>query len=180
MSGSRPVILTICGASLALVLASAIAGKRMAVASSKLDALSERLAKVAADTDAVLQLRAEQTLVLTSEQPGPDVIARVNATLEATGLPSESLQSVAPESAAAAPPTQTPGLANRLHRIRSVRVTLRRMSPADLGRFLAEWRRAQPIWRVTRVQLTRGARRAGDESGYEVTLLLSAAYLDET
>jgi hypothetical protein len=53
------------------------------------------------------------------------------------------------------------------------------VKPAELGRFLSDWKEQQPLWAITRIDLAHERRRGRNENRYDVTLVLSAIYVDQ-
>lgn len=126
----------------------------------------------AADVAELQRLRSSQATSLFGEPPDEDINARVAACLASIALPESIATSIKRESDRAV--STNPH--NRNRRQRDVRIELRPISPAGLGRFLAAWGEQNPAWAVGQISLRKITdRRAGPEE-YHVTLSCSAEY----
>jgi hypothetical protein len=130
----------------------------------------------------VLALRHQVRGLAAARRPDGDLIARVQRALVAAALPAGALSGVQPR---ADRQSQGSGL-----RVQSVQVTLRALSPAELGSWLAAWRQGEQPWRLDEVQLAHaqpaggatgvpGAVASGDDNRYDVTLALAAPYVED-
>ena len=57
---------------------------------------------------------------------------------------------------------------------RGFRITLDRLEPHDLGRFLAAWREREPLWTISRLDLTRTASPMDRSRGYRVSCSMTS------
>ena len=61
----------------------------------------------------------------------------------------------------------------------TVALRLLGLTPAELGSFLDRWRQIEPIWRITRIEMTGDERLAASRPGpFRVEIEMSASYLD--
>ncbi len=151
----------------------------------------------ARDAERVLAMRGMRERASLRPRPAQDLATRLGSALAALGLPRESLDRLTLDSdspAGAAPP----GGRGPAFRVQSMRVSLRRLRLADVGRLLARWRESEPLWTPTSIELARsesprpaggagsaakGTKQANAagvagaaEERYDVTLVLAAVY----
>ncbi len=167
----------VCGALLAgLFLPIAVSARRLEIAEARLEAGRELLRTTAADAERVLELRLRQERVAEDKRPEQDVIARVNACLARADIPLERFGGVRPEADAAVAGSADSA---RAYRRQSVRISLNRMTVAQVGAFLAAWHATQPLWTPTRIELGHGRDKA-DLDSYDASVLVAATYLADS
>ena len=159
----------------ASLLAVTISAKRFQNAKEGAAAALEAKESVERDAAAILALRQQKARVELRERPKQDVIAQVNAVLADAGIPSDRFQGLEREGDEAVGDATS---ATRTRR-QSLRLTLDRISPADLGAFLGKWRAAQPAWTVSRVELLHERKDAADSNRFTVHLLLASTYIPD-
>ncbi len=177
MMRTRPVIIVLTALS-ATALLLAISSKRLAAAEDRRQVAVTVLQSTTADAQEVIGLRSQQQQIAHAEQPENDLIARVNITLDRAALGDESLGGLRKEADSAI--ASRSGAETADYYKQSFRLNLKSLSPAELGRFLAAWRETQPLWTVTRIDLThqRGRGKTGDK--YDATIVLTAVYVADT
>lgn len=122
------------------------------------------------------QLRAGREVVAERARPEPDLIARLERSLEEAGLPREALTRVATR-----PPEP---ISDNPYARQRARATLEDVRPAEAARMLAAWRRAEPLWTVRSITLEhagpRQSRQARDpEEQFTARLILENVHLAE-
>ncbi len=163
-----------------------IAGPVLALESLRYADLRDEVARAEAsieiladDARDVVSMRAVAPSSEWKARPTADLIAVVNRTLEADGIATSAFQSLSPEGSRV-------DAEDRGTRIQSVRLVLGDLSLADLGRFLARWRREQPQWSIDRIDLgfvaTSGERReeTSASKSLRVTFAMRARYHADT
>lgn len=161
-----------------------VAGKRLSDAAMNRDAAERSLESALRDAREVLDLRAQAQRVETRQRPQEHVLAQVNAALAHAGVPARRLQGLRPDADVALPGTAGGHSAVRLRR-QSLTLSFQQMELPELGAFLTAWREQQALWIPSRIELTKargGAGRGGTgvDDQYDVTLVVSAVYLDES
>ena len=171
-------------------LAAAIAawcGWRLGGSVSEVQLADREAAAAHRDVDRVLALRQQVRGLAAGRRPDGDLIARVQRSLVAAALPASALSGVQPR---ADRQSQGSGL-----RVQTVQVTLRSLSPAELGAWLAAWRQGEQPWRLDEVQFARvqpgvigpgtpgteaaSAIAPSDDNRYDITLALAAPYVED-
>ena len=134
-----------------------------------------RLATAVNKAREVLELRAKEQRVAADERPPQDVIAQINRTLAEVGIRSDRLTGLQPVT-----DTDLKGGAAGYRR-QSVSATIDRLQPAEIGRFLAQWRRSQPMWIPTRLELYHVRQRLhpADANLYSMRVELTAIYVSD-
>ncbi len=122
-----------------------------------------------ADGERVLALRSRTQTVAGGVQPQQDVFQRTNQTITAAGLRDAAVWSVTPAGDQA---LDAGGAGGPARRAQSVRIVLGPVTVDELGAFLDRWRRDQPLWTITAVELA-----SPREGSYQATLTASAVYL---
>jgi hypothetical protein len=118
------------------------------------------------------QRRARGSTVSYEQRPDQDLVARLNESLAAAGIPSGSLRNVSAQGVEG--PLKDDGVP--VYRQTS-RVTVGAVTPAVLGRLLLHWRAENPQWTITQIELVH-TRSGRDTNEYDVTMLLSALYVE--
>lgn len=126
----------------------------------------------AADVAELQRLRSSQATSLFGEPPDEDINARVAACLASIALPESIATSIKRESDRAVSTNPQ----DRTRRQRDVRIELRPISPASLGRFLAAWGEQNPAWSIGQISLRKITDRRASEEEYHLTLSCSAEY----
>lgn len=141
---------------------------------SQVQAIHER---TALDARTIRDLRARSEQASLHARPTQDVIARVHDALAVAGLPPDCFSELRNESDATLPATIDTQPA---YRVQSLALSLHQVSIADLGAFFEAWGEHNPAWTVTRITLSRPRLPQNDGTqSYDVTLILSALYLEE-
>ncbi len=161
-----------------LFLPVAISARRLEAAEARLRAGGELLLQTAADAERVHELRLRQQRVAEDKRPEQDVIARVNTCLARAEIPVERFGGVRPE-ADAAMSGGGGGDGDRAYRRQTVRISLSRMTVAQLGVLLTTWHATQALWTPTRIELVH-ARDKADPGSYDVSVLVVATYLADS
>jgi hypothetical protein len=138
----------IAACSLALLI---WAGQRYYTARSESGVALRQLALVSADATALSSLRAAAPPETRRRRPPPGLATRLADVISKSGLPPSALQNLTPETESAYANT---GLKRQV-----AKLTLEGLTLPDLGRFLQEWRTAEPLWTVSAIDITPGARR---------------------
>lgn len=162
---------------------------RLSDAHRQVNARERAVHDTAALAAEITTLREQEQRVERQSRPEQDVIARVNAVLSKIGIPQNRFSGLSPESDIA---VQTNGSTSGSYsgggghtggepclRRQTVRLNLSDLELAELGQFLAAWRRINPMWTTTRIDLNHRTGRDATDNRYDVTILLSAIYLDE-
>ncbi len=170
-----PIVLALVIA--AASLAGAVAWNRLSTAIQAADNARRDYLSVERDGREVIRLREERATASLGEPPQDDLVARLGQIASESGLSRGMVRNVERVSDRSIGETR----GERGFRRRDVRVTLEPVGPADLGRFLEQWRRSQPLWTVSNIDLE--ARRGRVQTGaprYIARLQLSAAYAATT
>ncbi len=149
---------------------------RVSVARQQHESAADSLAQSHRDAERVFELRTKRDVIAWRERPKTDVLAIVNAALVDAGIPADRLQGIGEgvDTAVASPQGAEPVL-----RRQSLAISLERLTPVQIGRFLERWESAQDQWSSGRLELTH--RRDQNESElYDLRLHISAVYLART
>jgi hypothetical protein len=123
------------------------------------------------------RLRGQSQQVALRERPTEDVLAQVHLVLAEAGLPGQVFRSLSPQSTGTSPSSSTPSDGVQL-REQVMRLTLQDLTPADVGRYLTEWKRHQPLWSIVSIELTHRRDRAGSGANtYDAIIRISSSYL---
>ncbi len=128
------------------------------------------------DASRVVELRAKRDVVAWRERPRADVLALVNAALVDAGIPTDRLQGIG--EGVDSPVATAQGSELSLRR-QSLAVSLERLTPVQVGRFLEQWELVQDQWFAGRLELTHRHDQSKSEL-YDVRLHISAVYLART
>ncbi len=169
---ARIVLVVVTLASLTPIV---VAGRWLANARADHDAAQASYQTTVASVDRVTMLRARQQTVAEGEQPEQDVIARVEQALAEAGVPSSHFSGVRPDADAPVPASQGQRITLRRQ---SVRISLARLTVAELGEFLAAWTGAQKLWSPTRLELIH-VQKEVNPPRYDITLLVTATYVSD-
>jgi hypothetical protein len=159
----------------ACVLAATVSARRCLNAKEAADTAIEAKQSVERNAATILALRQQKARVELRERPKQDVIAQVNAVLAEAGIGSDRFQGLEREGDEAVGDITS---ATRTRR-QSLRLTLDRLSPTDLGAFLGKWRAAQPAWAVSRIELLHDKKDVTDANRFTVHLLLASTYIPD-
>ena len=122
-------------------------------------------------------LRSEAPPESRRARPAPGIAARLAGVVAVAGLPQNSLQNVTPE-------LESPvnaGSGAFAYRRSAVRLTLDPITLPELGRFLQEWRSAEPVWTVTTIDLTPTSQLAkGQQKPLRAALLIETVFAQDT
>lgn len=143
------------------------------------DAAAASFRTASADSREVLRLRGMAQRINDRPRPEQDMIARVHAAMQQAGLDvPRHFQSLRLEGDVELPGAGTPGAGLRRQ---SVAVSLSDLNLAQLGVLLMQWRRDQPLWDITRLELThvRGASPSAEADRYDVAMSFSAIYASQ-
>lgn len=116
-----------------------------------------QLAVVRADSGEIASIRAAAPPESRWPRPAPGLATRVADVVSKSGLPPSAFQSLSPET------ESTVGISGL--RKQAARVTLDGLTLPDLGRFLQEWRTAEPLWTVTSIDITPAAAKVAAKPG---------------
>jgi hypothetical protein len=83
-------------------------------------------------------------------RPDPGIASRLAHAVALANLPQTALQNITPELES----TVSSAQGAPAYRRTTVRLTLEPITLPELGRFLSEWRTAEPTWTVTTIDLT--------------------------
>ena len=151
---------------LSCVLAVSVQAQRIRSAESEVTGAEVRLASLIEDARVVLRHRAADPTAAEQERPTSDVIALVNRTLTAAGLPTSRFSGCAPEGDVAVPGS------DRLRR-QSVRLQLEPLTVPELGAFLSSLRDETSLWSESSIELSH---RSGPDDAFSVAIVLTAHY----
>lgn len=172
---SRGALLWIGVIGSATLLLAAVEWKRLAAAEGEVRAAQTRLLATTGDVEETLRLRAAAEQVLTDERPEQDLAARVNAVRDAVAIRRDAFTGQRPiEDGRQVVGTAADGRPLRRQR---VRFTLTALAVPEIGAFLTEWRRTQPMWTLTKVDLTRGSAKMQDDR-YDASIEVAAVYVE--
>lgn len=164
--------LAMCGL---LLIAS---GRRLVDATTHARTARERLQTVQADLEELARLRALVARAQLGEPPGEDLLARVRAALDRAGVAPDRLQRLSRRGDS--PVGHAGGQASAIYRTRSELLSLDRVTLSQVGRFLEEWRRTEPLWTVSMIDMTESRGRGAEPGSYTVQLTLTTTYVHTT
>lgn len=145
-----------------------------------LQAVETRLVTTVGKAREVLDLSSRHQRVAAGERPPQDVIAQINRTLAEVGIRSDRLTGLQPVADSALGGGGIASAASGQYRRQSVSATIDRVQPAEIGRFLAEWRRTQPMWVPTRIELFHVRQQQPGGNLYSMRLEMTAIYLSDS
>ena len=150
--------------------------RRVSVARQQHESVTVALAQLQRDAERVIELRTKRDVIAWRERPKTDVLALVNAALVDAGIPADRLQGIGEgvDTAVASPQGAEPAL-----RRQSLAISLERLTPVQVGRFLERWESVQDQWSSGRLELTH-RRDQNEPELYELRLHISAVYLART
>lgn len=140
------------------------------------------------DSREVLRLRGMAQRINDRPRPEQDMIARLHAAMQQAGLDvSRHFQSLRLEGDVEVPGAGTPEMgtprtgAGAGVRRQSVAVALSDLNLPQLGALLMQWRRDQPLWDITRLEMAhaRGNSQSPEADRYDVALSFSAIYASQ-
>jgi hypothetical protein len=123
-----------------------MAGHRYWAARSDANASLRQLQRVSDNAREIASLRSAAPPESRRQRPRPGLASRVADVVSKASLPQSSLQSLSPETE-----TQVGGTGLRRQ---VAKMTLDGMTLPQLGRFLQEWRTAEPAWTVDAIDIT--------------------------
>ncbi len=167
-------VLVVTLSAIVLVAPLALSARRMESAQSLLESSRSQLRSTTNTAQRVMDLRVRKQQIADRKRPEQDVIARVTSSLARAGVPSDRLAGLRPDSDSALRIDSDEGT----YRRQAIRFSLTRLSIAELGAFLSDWRRSHPLWTPTQIELLH-ARNQTDVDRYDVSILLSTIYLAE-
>lgn len=149
---------------------------RLATAKQNRLVTTARVAHIRSQAETVLDLRSREQIVAERKRPEQDVISRINAILDESGIPSNRFAGLNSEAETAVNSASKSPL-----RRQSVRVTFNDLSISEIGEFLDRWNTTQPLWIPARIELThdRGGD-ANDAGRYTMIIVLSATYIADS
>lgn len=166
----------------ATLLAVAVGARSLESRRAELAERESLAADAAQDVRTVLELRGKRERASLRERPRQDLIARVRATMKETSLADSAFAGIQAEGDGPVG-ERSPGDAAEF-RAQSMRLSLRGVALADLGRFLARWRESQPLWTPTSIELlpvaaTQGKRKeeVGSAERFDSTIVLVSVYV---
>ena len=151
----------------------AISAKRFSRVESHLIAAMSNLDQIKTDAIRINELRSKQQMIAEQKRPDQDVIARVNAMLSEAELPLNSFGGLRPEADAELPNSFAGSVT---YRRQSVRISINELTIREIGDFVSRWCSTQPLWVLTRIELTH-SRNGKNADRYDLSLLLSATYV---
>ncbi len=164
LSNSVPLSMVACGVMLALLwrgwaLASDASGRRGEAA--------ESCVQVATTAAAYARLAELAPVAQGSDDAHArlDASTLVTAVLQRAGLNSSVLRDTVADAESSTPS----GYVRR-----GFRITLDGLEPHELGRFLAAWREREPLWTISRLDLTRTASPMDRSRGYRVSCSMTS------
>jgi len=164
---------------MSVVIAAGLVGTsavRAARARSRAHAASAAFEQTRAIAAEVLALRGTRPTLALGKRPQPGIYGQFTDALVDAGEPTTVLTSLTPDSDSV---VEAEGTARKRQR---VRVTLEGITLPRLGGVLIAWRRAQPEWTVTHIQLTPASPGTPPPENaprpLRVTLLMEAIYLE--
>jgi type II secretory pathway pseudopilin PulG len=175
MTGRPIVILLLTAAAVALFLTNS--ARRLSAAETDRNVAQTALHAVVRDAQEVVELRAMRQKIARAEHPTHDVIARINATLADAGLPLECMRGLMPEADLALTTDAVGSDRGGRYRTQSLHLTVQGLEPRELGCFLARWQATQPMWTVTRIDLTHERSRNSTSTRYDASIMLAAIYI---
>lgn len=131
---------------------------------------------IAADASQLLALRGQRERASLNERPRQDLIARVNSTMSATGIPGRALSGVTTEADGPLLTAATRGDAPSL-RTQAMRVAFKAIEPRQLGLFLEHWRSNETLWTPTTIELTRSPSKDPAQERFDASLVLAVIYV---
>ncbi len=162
----------------ACVCALALSWRSRAAAAREAGAASAEHATVLMQARRLTALRNERALVADRLRAEPDLVARLQSCLHASGVEPAALTQVSASEPQGVAPPRNPGGASggggmsgggpggHALKRQQVAVTLDPLRPADLARFLVAWRESEPLWTVRAVRLQRsGSAKGGGQAG---------------
>jgi hypothetical protein len=120
--------------------------------------------------------------VALARQPDADLVDRVQAALARAGLPIAACTGVEPRA------DRDADASGGMH-LQTVQISLQRLTPGELGSWLAAWQQIAPAWQVADLQLSHaqaafaGTAIAGtggdlDSNAFDAMVAVEAAYVD--
>jgi len=131
-----------------------------------------QLAVVSADAREIASMRAAAPAEARRKRPTPGLATRIADVVSKAGLPQSALQNLSPETESAA---GTSGL-----RKQAARITLDGLTLPELGRFLQEWRVAEPVWTMATIDIPPTAAKIAAKPGQATDRPLRAVLGIET
>lgn len=172
-----PIFLTLVAAGCGFLIVVGV--HSLSTARAHAESARQRLVLVTDDTAELARLRRRHALAQSGEPPSEDLLARVRSTLDRSGIPASSLQRLSRRGDAAVAGAGNSGAFP--YRTRTEVLTLTQTRLPELGRFLDEWGRTQPLWTVTAIDLreSRGGTsgREASAGSYTVQMTLSTTYV---
>lgn len=120
-------------------------GHRWAMARTEANIAIRQLALVSADAKEIASIKASSPPESRRPRPAPGLATRVADVVSKADLRQAALQNLSPETESAA----GAGL-----RRQAAKITMDGMTLSELGRFLNEWRNAEPMWTVCSIDIT--------------------------
>ncbi len=135
------------------------------------------LQELAAQVHEVQDLRRQSERVAWRRKPTQDVLAQVNGSLAAAGVASAHLIDLREEADIALIADSDSG---PRWRRQSMRLQLNDVDLLSLGRFLQHWQGHQPLWRMSRVELTAHDSRSRNQESNDslnAVIVIAATYV---
>jgi len=175
MSRMRPSLIIMLALTGALCVI-AMQAHRVRAARQRHEAAIAAFEDLRRDASKVIELRASRDVVAWRERPKADVLALVNAALVDAGIPADRLQGIG--EGVDSPVTTAQGSELSLRR-QSLAISLERLTPVQIGRFLERWESIQSQWSAGRLELSH-RRDQNEFELYDLRLHISAVYLART
>lgn len=128
-----------------------------------------------AQAQRIQELSGRKELVEERPRPEPDLVARIESSLQTAGIDPSQLQQAS--AAASADIAATPYARQR------ATATIEHIAPADAVRFLAAWREAEPLWTprsLTLEHAPQNSRTGAIEERFTLRLTLENIHLSQT
>ena len=154
-------------------------GMRLGTAQAQIATANASRSAIEREVTQVQRLRAEVRGVSLGRRPDGDLITRIQRALSDAGIPVAACTGVQPR----ADQVRAGGGI----RVQTVLMTLRGLTPAEFGAWLAAWRAGDQTWRLDDVQFTRAAASVvaapaiavGDSNRYDIAIVLAAPFVEE-
>lgn len=174
-----------------LVFTLSVANARVRQASSTVDAAAADLSRLVEDAARLLELRTRPQAIASERVPETTILESLNHCLREASISPSQLGAVTPAG------TDDEGVdgqreagseAERLvYRTQAMRVGVLRLTPLEIGRFLARWSAQEPLWRLSRISIDhsreagtavrpRGGQENLDLNRYDLTIEMTTTY----
>jgi hypothetical protein len=122
------------------------AGHRYYIARAEASVSLRQLSIVSADAREIAAIRAAAPPESRRHRPPATLATHIADVVSKSGLPQSALQNLSPETES--------GVGSAGLRKETAKLTLEPLTLAELGCFLQEWRKAEPLWTVVSIDIT--------------------------